>query len=213
MTNKNLTSVNFVIDKSGSMFHTASDVIGGFNRFIKDQKLVPGDCSVSLTFFNNRAEVIYAAKPISEVPDLTEGTYVPGGGTAFYDALGSSIKEVGKKLESFKEEDRPGKVIFVILTDGYENCSRDYNKNQVIEMIKHQQEVYSWDFIYIGANLDSEEEAKALGFTGSSLNYDPTSRGTEEAYDALSRGMTSYRSKGVSAKEMFGSAKKAEDVK
>lgn len=211
MTNKNLTSINLILDASTSMALTAPAVIKGFNDFISEQKKEPGECVVSLTIFESHSKVIYSAKALSEVPELNKEVYAIQGSTALYDAVGKTIKEVGEKLSKMKSSDRPGKVIFVIFTDGDDNLSRTYTRDQISTMAKHQKDVYSWDFIFIGANIDVEKEAVKLSMP-TSLSYDPTMKGTEQVYGSLSRGVSNYRSTG-NVNDVFGGAKKSSDVK
>lgn len=196
MTNKNLTSVNFVIDGSGSMSGLTDSTIEQFNKFIAEQKLVSGECLMSLTIFNVSANCVYAAKPLAEVPPLTGEIYQPSGGTALYDALGVSMRKAGESFAAMKEEDRPGKVLFVVITDGAENSSREYTKAQITSQIKHQETKYGWDFVFVGANLNSAEEAKTLGFTGGGMNYEASVQGSNDMYKSMSRGISTYRSTG-----------------
>lgn len=195
MTNPNLTLINFVIDKSGSMFRTKDDVIGGFNRLLSEQRTSPGECLVTQVQFADACEVLYTAKPLADVEALSATTYAPGGNTALLDAIGSSINATGAKLSSMSEGERPGKVLFVIMTDGLENASREFNRDKIMEMIKHQESKYSWSFLFIGANMDVVQEASSLGIR-SFAQYTSNSIGTQRAYDNLSKGVTRYRSSG-----------------
>ena len=158
----------FVIDKSGSMWSKVSDVIGGFNRFITEQKeQKEGETKVSIYMFNDTIQKTVTNEDIDEVQKLNNISYCPGGNTALNDAIGIAIDETGKFLSEMKEEDRPSKVIVVVMTDGYENSSKEYSREQVKEMIKHQEDKYSWDFVYIGADMTSDEQAKSYGFKNS----------------------------------------------
>jgi hypothetical protein len=120
---KNFTSINLLLDASGSMASLVNDTIGGVNSFLKEQKELPGEAVVSLCTFNTNATVVYDFLPISKVPLLDKKTYKASGGTALYDAMGLSIDNLGKKLSNMKEEDRPDKVLFLIVSDGEENSS------------------------------------------------------------------------------------------
>lgn len=193
----NFVSVNVVLDRSGSMGPLTNDTIGGFNTFLAEQKEQPGDAVLTLCTFNTDYKLVYDFEPLAKVKKLTKSSYRPLGGTALLDALGTTINSVGAKLSAMNEADRPSKVIVLVITDGEENASKEFTKEQVKEMVKHQQDVYSWQFLYIGANVDSISEATTLGFSqAASLSYNATSEGTEVLYKSLSRGMSTYRSTG-----------------
>lgn len=144
-----------------------SDAEGGLNRFVEDQKKLPGEAVFTLVQFDNEYEFVHRAVPIAQVPHCS---LVPRGSTALLDAVGRAIVETGERLAKMAESDRPGLVVFVILTDGQENSSREFSKSKVQEMISHQQDVYKWQFIYLGANQNAFAEAGDLGIVGSIAN-------------------------------------------
>src|ERR1035437_3209746 len=149
---ENYTHISVVLDRSGSMSSIASDTIGGFNTFLKTQKEAVGTCTFSLMQFDNEHTIIHDGVDINEVPDLDATTFVPRGGTALWDAIGRTIHATGAYLGKMKEADRPEKVVFVIITDGDENSSREFSHAKVREMIKHQTDKYQWGIIFLGAN-------------------------------------------------------------
>lgn len=114
---ENLTSINVIIDQSGSMRPLTNDTIGGFNTFLQEQKQENSEALLSLCLFSTDSKLIHDCVDIKDVPDLTAATYKPAGGTALLDAFGKTMEETGKKLAAMKEEDRPSKVIFLIITD------------------------------------------------------------------------------------------------
>lgn len=204
MTKENLTSINVIIDRSGSMHGLATDTIGGYNQFLADQKLVPGDALFTLCLFNSDYHLVYDAVPLNGVPNLSAETYKADGGTALLDAVGVTIDTVGKKLSAMKEEDRPSKVIFLIVTDGHENSSAEYTASQIKNMISHQREVYKWEFVFMGANIDAVAEGTALGISAAnSLGYAASSVGTAGLYSTVSNSMSSYRAGAVSQANFF----------
>lgn len=193
--NTNKTFIGVVIDRSGSMSLTASDTIGGFNSFLKEQKSLPGEADLSLALFDHEYTVVHDCIPLEKVPDLDSKTYVPRGNTALLDAIGRTVNTMGEKMSLMSEPDRPGKVILAILTDGYENASKEFTRDSVMEMLKHQQEKYAWDVIYFGANQDAITTGATMGFSAqSSNNYKSTSAGTQSAYSTLSTQIRSLRS-------------------
>ena len=140
-----------IIDESGSMRDRKNDVIGGYRKLIEDQRQQPGECSVSLTKFGDVSEVIYVDKPVHDVP--LPLSYSPGPTTALHDAIGQTITALGKRLAALPEDQRPGKVLVLIITDGQENCSKEYKGHQIREMIEHQTSKYGWVFNFMGCAL------------------------------------------------------------
>lgn len=157
----NLLHICFVLDESGSMYNSVNDVIGGFQRLIDEQKGEKnGECIISLYRFSSIVKKDYIGKPVNEVPRLT---YSPGGCTAMNDGIGTAIDEIGKWLSDMDESERPSKNMIVIMTDGQENNSKEYDFDIVKEKIKHQEEKYSWTFVYMGTNLQDLKDANRLG--------------------------------------------------
>ena len=172
-----------VLDKSGSMQGLESDTIGGFNSMIKKQKALDVPVRVTAVLFNDKADVLYESRSIHSVHALTEKEYEVGGTTALLDAVGSTILNVDQKGNVKKGT----KVVFVIITDGMENASREFTKTKVKQMISDKQEKYGWDFIYLGANIDAAEEAGAIGVKkANAVTYRNTESGVRANYDAVS---------------------------
>ena len=182
MTNPNLTHIEFLLDRSGSMDTIKSDVEGGFNAYIADQCAQPGQCTVSLTQFDDEYDVVFTAFDVGDVPKLK---LEPRGWTALLDAIGRSINSLGMRLAQMPEDRRPGTVIFAIMTDGMENASREYTHAAIKAMITRQEQVYNWQFLYMGADQDAIEVGASIGIArGRSLTYD---RGyARQAYAAAS---------------------------
>ncbi len=192
---QNLTEIVCVIDNSGSMALIKTDAIGGFNQFITAQRELEGEAVVSIYLFNRTTTQIANCMDIKEVELLTEETYITSGMTAMNDALGKSIDEVGQRLTSTKAADRPDKVVFCILTDGEENSSVEYKISQVKDMIKHRQSSYDWEFVFLAANQDAMEAAKAYSFSpDSSFDFEATQKGVRDAYTKMSNYVTTVRS-------------------
>lgn len=201
-----LTHIHFILDRSGSMDIIKKDTIGGFNNFLQKQKAAPGEATMTLVQFDtaNAYEVVIDRKPIAEAKELTSSSFMPRAGTPLYDAVGRGINELGKQLSDLPEEQRPEKVAFVILTDGEENSSREFTQAQVLEMIKHQTEKYSWQFMFLGANIDAISVAKGIGINPqAAMTFAANAIGTTSAYDGVARVMTCYRSAAPGAKLAF----------
>src|SRR5688572_4072309 len=128
MVDTEKTEIVVVLDRSGSMSCVRTDMEGGFNEFIKKQKEVAGDCAVTLVQFDDKYEVVYEAKPLNDVPNLN---LVPRGSTALLDSLGKTINSVGYRLKNTPESKRPGRVLFLVITDGHENSSSEFKKHRI----------------------------------------------------------------------------------
>lgn len=192
---KNLTEMVFILDRSGSMQNLTSDTIGGFNSMIESQKSEPGDAFVTTILFDDDYEVLHDHINIQDIKPITNKEYYARGCTALLDAIGKTINSIGNRLSATPEYERPDKVIFVITTDGMENSSREFNKQTVKEMIEHQQDKYSWTFMFLGANMDAVSEASSLGInTDFAKTYTANSVGTQSVYTSMTKAMSCARS-------------------
>ena len=192
---ENLTEMVFVLDRSGSMRSLTADTIGGFNELIEKQKKLEGDAYVTTVLFDHEYEVLHDHVSLKDVAPLTDREYFARGSTALLDAVGRTINTVGARLAATPEEERPAHVVFVITTDGMENASCEYTAKQVREMVEHQQQKYSWQFVFLGANMDAVSEAGKLGISAKyAANFAPSRRGVSQMYRvALDEVMCSAR--------------------
>ncbi len=196
----NYTDINIVLDRSGSMQSIKADTIGGFNAFLDQQKETPGDATITLAQFDNVYEVVYRAIPLQKAPDLNDKTFVPRASTALLDAIGRTINETGVRLANMQECDRPSHVIFVILTDGEENSSREFTAQHINQLIRHQRETYKWEFVFLGANQDAITTANELGMSaGQAITYAASPQGTKAAFKSMSRNLSRFRGGDVDA--------------
>jgi len=157
-----------IIDRSGSMGSCWSDVSKGYEQIIKDNKEEPGKCTFTVAAFDTQYTLLENFTDIKDVKETL--TVSPRGMTALLDAIGKTINRVGEKLAKMDEEDRPGKVICIIQTDGEENSSREFNKDQIKKLIDEQTNKYNWQFQFIGADLNSVNEAQSWGIRGSNAS-------------------------------------------
>lgn len=224
--NQQLTDITVILDKSGSMHSLVVPTIKGYNNFKTEQEKAEGECVWTEVQFSSPGlrsrifgdppinadvnpgyQTTVAPTPIGAVRDLDGSNYRPGGGTALYDAVGNTINTIGKRLASTPEADRPGTVIVVITTDGFENASVQFTGGDVKKMIEHQETKYGWQFIFMGANQDAIETAGDLGIAqDAALSYAANHAGATAAYESLSANVVSNRkkrSKGVNATLTF----------
>ncbi len=193
----NTTELVFILDRSGSMAGLVSDTIGGFNAMLEKQKRESGEVLVTTMLFDTRTECLHDRLPLSQVAPLSERDYTPGGCTALLDALGSTIHHIVGIHRYARPEDVPARTLFVITTDGLENASRSYRAEEVRRMIRHEQEKYGWEFLFLGANIDAVGTAEDLGiqadfaanFHADPLGMEMSFRSVDSAVRAARRGI------------------------
>jgi len=165
--NKNLTEIIFVLDESGSMGSVRSDVIGGFNTFLKDQKEIPGEAVLTLVKFDTDYTKLEEGTLLEKVKELDNELYTPGGLTALLDAVGKTINEVTSRHATLEEDEKPGKTILVVFTDGHENSSKEFLKlADLAKMIKEREDA-GWEVLFMGADIDAWGEGSSMGFSKS----------------------------------------------
>ncbi len=194
--NNNLTEIVFILDRSGSMSGLEEDTIGGFNSLIrKQQKETEGEAKVSVILFNHESEVLYNHVDINKVEPMQDSQYYVGGSTALLDAMGEAITRMRNSYRELDKEERPGKVLFVITTDGEENSSHKYSYRTIKKMVKEVQADYDWEFLFLGANIDAIGAASDLGIREDrAMNYHCDSVGTAVNFAALGRAVSGLRS-------------------
>ena len=173
----------------------------GLNGFIADQKTLPGEALLTLVQFDHEYMKFYDQVPIAEAGLLEITDFAPRGSTALLDSIARLVDETGERLRNMDPEDRPGRVVVVIVTDGYENASQEYNVRldgyqRIKEKIQHQESVYSWDFIFLGANIDVEAEQSRLGVSNA-FAYEYHSEGAVGAFASASLGIGYARDGGA----------------
>jgi hypothetical protein len=186
------TEIICVIDKSGSMNKIKSDAIGGFNEFLSEQKKLKDNTKITVNLFDSNYKSLYKSIDIESAEELNDANYVPSSMTALYDAIGLSIddyKEYSKNLEV-----KPDRVLMVIITDGEENRSTEYNKERIFEMIDEQSKL-GWEFIFLAANQDAMKTASSINIkSGNTMDFMASSVGMKDTYSKLSNAVSSYRS-------------------
>lgn len=189
---KGKTELVVILDRSGSMSSIKSDIVGGLKTLLEKQRKEKGECYLTLYQFDDTIERIYDNVNIDNV---TEIDLIPRGMTRLNDAIGTALNEVGARLAKTREKDRPESVIVVTLTDGLENASKEFDGAQIKKMVKHQEDKYSWRFIYLGANQDAVLVGKSKGFTPAlSMTYNANSASVRNAFSAISDGVSTMRS-------------------
>lgn len=186
----NLTEIVYILDRSGSMLGLEADTIGGFNSMMEKQRATGESAYISTILFDNVSEVLHDRLPIEEVKKISDKEYYVRGATALLDAVGMAINHIGNIHKYAREEDVPGKTIFVITTDGMENASTKYSYNEIKRMVNKKQKKYGWEFIFIGANIDAYAEAQRFGIRKErAVNYVHDNVGTGVVFEGISRAL------------------------
>jgi uncharacterized protein YegL len=195
MAKKDYTHIVVILDKSGSMAGLTNDVIGGFNKFLKAQQELPGEATMSLIQFATYYYEEYTFTPIKEVPPLTRTSYEPDGcSTRLRDSLCKALISIEKELERFTEFSAPEKVVVVVITDGAENDSEEFDHKTMIAKSLECQEEKKWEFVYLGAHIDAFKQASDFGFKGAkSAMMSHGAQGMSTAFANTSDNIAAYR--------------------
>ena len=189
-----LTELVFILDKSGSMGGMETDTIGGYNTMLKKQQTVDGECHITTVLFDNNYELLHDRIDIKAVSPITEKEYQVGGSTALLDAIGRTIHKIGNAQNHTADDYRAEKVMFIIITDGEENSSREYSSEKVKAQIERQKTKYGWEFIFLGANIDAVETAGWFGISADrAQNYHADSEGIELNFRVMSEAVATFR--------------------
>ena len=191
---KGLTELVFILDKSGSMGGLETDTIGGYNAMLAKQQEVEGECHITTVLFDNNYELLHDRIDIKAVSPISEKEYQVGGSTALLDAIGRTIHKIGNAQKHTADDYRAEKVMFVIITDGEENSSREYSAEKIKAQIERQKEKYGWEFVFLGANIDAIETAGRFGISADrAQNYHSDSEGIELNFRVMSEVVAEYR--------------------
>ena len=199
------TDIICVLDRSTSIRTSGltEKTIEGFNSFLADQKKSTGKAKLTLCLFDGGSsygavdgktyEIIHERLDIKDVPELNKDTFVPRGMTAMFDAIGATIDSVYTKWKDSK--DKSDKVIFLIMTDGQENSSKEYTQKSVFDLIQKRKDDDKWAFLFIGANIDTMQAGGGMGVSaGNTMSYSNTLRGVNVAYTNMSSSVKRMRS-------------------
>jgi Mg-chelatase subunit ChlD len=210
-----------LLDRSGSMSSMASDVIGGFNGFLAGQRAAPGRARMTLVQFDTQDphEVLATAARLAEVDELSTATFRPRGGTPLLDATAALIEQaMGRESLRRATGKAAEEIVFVTITDGEENQSRNFTLEQVRALIADRTEA-GWSFVFLGAGADAYREAGRLGYdTGSVQEWAADGTGVQAAFTSLSRATAALRTDVLNGAafdkaDYFRGVKEAEDDK
>ena len=192
MVDSNYTHIALILDRSGSMSSIEKDMNGGIKTFLTEQGAFPGTLTVDVTVFDTKIDFLYTN---AKVDSIVHPLITPRGGTALFDAVGLTVVRLGERLEKLPEKLRPGKVIVFVVTDGHENSSREWTKDKVKALVDKQTDEFQWEFVFLGANIDSAAVGGGIGIRGGqSLNYVANAAGVNSMATSMSAYATATRS-------------------
>jgi len=188
------TQIVCVLDRSGSMATIIEDAIGGFNEFLSKQKELDDDATITVVLFDDRYEMLYDNVSVKEAKSLTRNEWSPRGTTALYDAIGKTINNVESSHKKMLNENLPDKVLFVIVTDGLENASREFKHDTIKSLISKKEKESNWKFLYLAADQDAFDVGTSFSVSGgNTFNYTNTSDGNKNMFNKLSSATKLYR--------------------
>ena len=185
MTNLDYTHLTLVVDRSGSMAQDRVEAEAGINTLLTEQFAHDGKLTVTLTQFDDRFETVQRMSGEAFTYELE-----PRGMTALLDAVGAEVVRTGEDLAALPEADRPGRVLFVVVTDGHENSSHEYPLDRVRELLRVQKEQFGWEVQFLGAD-DAVWQGRELGVR--TTKFANTGRGKTAVFESMSASMRTYR--------------------
>lgn len=178
---KKATEMVCILDRSGSMYKKRKDTIGSFNQMLEKQKREPGEAYITTALFNDQCDVLYSHTPIRETEELTEQDYYIGGNTALFDAIGKVFHQTDSLLEG-REGDYEEKVLVFIITDGMENASVQYGRQQIKKLIEEKQKK-GWVILFFGTDMEMIKLAEDTGIRKENTTcYPDTAEGIRESF-------------------------------
>ena len=175
MKNEKKLDVVFILDKSGSMQGQEENTISSFNEYLEKEKKNKYTTNITTVLFSDTYSILHDREDVKKVKKLTEKDYFVGGCTALYDALGNTIHSM--------EQKDTDKVLFIIITDGYENASKEYKNEDIKKLIKKHKD---YEFIYIGADIDSYSAGSSIGICNDNIaSFKKDRKGTAKLFKAV----------------------------
>jgi len=191
--------ISVVLDRSGSMASIADDVVGGFNTFLGEQRKQDGDGRVTLVQFDGQDpfEVLIDGEDLDTLRDLDPARYIPRGNTPLYDAVGRMIAKIDAEIVERADAGKPIEdQVIVIVTDGYENASREFSGKMLFELIEARRG-RAWAFVFLGADEATFEEGETMGVSSANTAlWNATGEGTAAMFSNISQATSSYRAMG-----------------
>jgi hypothetical protein len=193
---RKVTLVTFLLDETGSMESIKGATVDGVNEYLSSLKKDEGD-AVLLTLIkwnSERFSPLYEGARIEDTQSLRMEDYVPYAMTPLYDTVGRVIIELDRRLKDTKTKYQ---MLFVVMTDGHENASKEFTREQVAELISKRR-AQNWTFVFLGASEDAWGQGFTLGIVDPShtSHFTHDRHQTQEAYSALQSASRLYRQTG-----------------
>jgi len=193
-----------VLDRSGSMASIASDIVGGFNHYLREQQKREGPARMTLVQFDGEDpfEVLIDGRDLQDVAELTPGSYQPRGNTPLLDAVGRMILRVDADITSRAGKGLPAEdQVVVIVTDALENASREFTRPGVFDLIEQRRQA-GWVFVFLGADQDAYEEGTRIGVAGANAAaWVKTAPDVAQMWGKLSRTTSVHREKAAAIRK------------
>ena len=183
---KEQVNIRLVLDRSGSMSSCRKETVDSINEYINEIQKESVEGIFTLSIFDSQSiDIPISRIPVREMSTLGYDFLVPRGGTPLYDAIGTAVHD----LSNFNYVDNEKKVL-VIVTDGYENASREYSNDAIKRLIEDKTKE-GWLIIYLGADHDAFTQSRNMGFElEKTLHY---SKGdSRDAFKAVATRTTTY---------------------
>ena len=192
---KDKVQILFLLDSSTSMSGMADEVRDRTAQFLHDKQQLSAQDQIEISFslitFDSLPKQIYWRQNVNHIM-FNKDKYNPSGMTVLYDAIGIYVNKLGKQLAEQNEQQRPGKVIVVILTDGQENASQKYRDRNIIkQIIDTQQNKYSWQFIFLSTDINSFDDAKNYFNINNTVMFDQNKQSYNTTYVNLNKNIRS----------------------
>ena len=196
MSDPNYTALMLIIDRSGSMSSIRDDMVGGLTTLVEEQKKQPGLLTISVVSFDNQVELQHQMA----TPDSVAIQLEPRGGTALYDAIGFGLNTLQADVDALPDHAKPETVQVVVVTDGHENASGEYNGVTVKNLVTEKTKDHNWDIVFLGANQDAVMKAAELGIERDrSMTYGANPDGVSSASESLNRYVSDRRRGGATS--------------
>ena len=175
------TIIVCVVDKSGSMGHLRDTAIESYNKFLDEQQAQSGSAVITLVLFDSSVKFVDDCVPLDRATRLTRKNYNPNGMTALFDAIASGIASTEEFVGNNKNN-----VVFVILTDGQENSSKEVKSKSNLSKLITEKRNSGWTFIYLSSDQDAFSDAQSIGIPSThTVSYTNTNAGYCTAYNTI----------------------------
>ena len=183
-----ILSIRIVLDRSGSMQGSEKITIKALNTYLKNLKKENSiNASLTLSTFDSISiDIPISRVSVKKLKSFPKDLLHPRGGTPLFDAIGLAIHD----LENIDESTDENKIL-VIVTDGFENASKEYTFDNISSKIKEKEDA-GWLIIYLGADHDAFTQSNSLNFDRErSMRY--SKEDSIDTFRAVTRTTIDYR--------------------